>query len=112
MQIKNLKLMIVIYLLQVLDAIFKTSIKGISPSLTARDFSVISNYLTQASQNIDNIPDWGANEYILINSKELYIPRVIEAFQNWSKDNQQKKISCTFIALTLIIICYDLPLKS
>lgn len=74
-----------------LDAIFKTSVKGISPSLTARDFSVISNYLTQASQNIDNIPDWGANEYILINSKELYIPRVIEAFQNWSKDNQQSR---------------------
>ena len=74
-----------------LDAIFKTSAKGIASPLSQKDFPIISNFLLGVSQNIDNIPDWGSNEYILINSRDLYIPRVIEAFQNWSQDNQQSR---------------------
>lgn len=74
-----------------LEAIFKTTVKGISPPLSSQDYSVVSSFLRKTAQNIDRIPDWGANEYILINNKELYLPRVIEAFQNWTKENQQTR---------------------
>lgn len=74
-----------------LDAIFTTSTKRIASSLSQKDFPIISNFLSGVAQNINNIPDWGPNEYILINSHELYIPRVIEAFQSWTQENQQSR---------------------
>ncbi|KAB8039732.1 hypothetical protein GCL60_05575 [Silvanigrella paludirubra] len=74
-----------------LDAIFKTNTKGIAAPLSQKDFPIISNFLASASQNIDRIPDWGLNEYILINNKESYIPRLIDAFQNWTHENQQSR---------------------
>ncbi len=74
-----------------LDAIFKTNTKGIASPLSQKDFPIISTFLSGVAQNINIIPDWGSNEYILINSRELYIPRVIEAFQNWTQENQQSR---------------------
>ncbi|APJ03081.1 hypothetical protein [Silvanigrella aquatica] len=74
-----------------LDAIFKTNPKGIAAPLTAKDFPIISKYLGNVAQNIDNVPDWGTNEFLLINNQDLYIPRVIEAFQNWTSENQQSR---------------------
>ncbi|KAB8029801.1 hypothetical protein [Fluviispira multicolorata] len=76
---------------QGLDAIFKTKSKDISPSISQKDFQVISSYLSGVSQNIDAVPNWGPNEYILINNQTLYIPRTVEAFQNWTQENQQSR---------------------
>ncbi|BBH53823.1 hypothetical protein [Fluviispira sanaruensis] len=76
---------------QGLEAIFKTKSKEISPSITQKDFPIISNFLTGVSQNIDAVPEWAPNQYILINNKNLYIPRTIDAFQNWTLENQQTR---------------------
>lgn len=56
-----------------------------------KDFSIISNFLAGISQNIETVPEWDPNEYVLINSYGLYIPRVVDAFQNWSLENQQSR---------------------
>ncbi|WP_186647276.1 hypothetical protein [Fluviispira vulneris] len=76
---------------QGLEAIFKTKSKDISPSITQKDFPIISNFLAGVSQNIDAVPEWGPNQFILINNKNLYIPRTIDAFQNWTLENQQTR---------------------
>jgi hypothetical protein len=81
-----------------LDAIFKTSPKSIPAALSQKDFSKISKYLLEISKNVDSVPDWGANEYILINHEELYVPRTVEAFQNWTQENPQSR----FLAHILI----------
>ncbi len=74
-----------------LDAIFKTNEKSIATPLSSSDFPIISQFLTNVAENIDNVPDWGANELLLINKKDLYIPRAVEAFQQWSKTKQQSR---------------------
>lgn len=74
-----------------LDAIFKTGTKRATPPLSQNDFKIISNYLKGISSNINKIPEWNSNEYILINNKESYIPKAIHAFQDWTEENQQTR---------------------
>ena len=75
-----------------LDAIFNLdNSKKIPPPLNQHNYNDISDYLTEVSKNINTIPNWHPNEYMLIANKNYYTAKVVDAFQNWTGSYPQNR---------------------
>lgn len=82
-----------------LDAIFNLdNTKKIKPPLNNLDYLSISNYLSEVALNVNKVPNWQPNQYILISNKNFYAAKVADAFQNWTESN----ISSRFFAHILL----------
>ncbi len=75
-----------------LDAIFKaeSSKKTLQP-LSFSDFQQASGFLKGISQNLEAIPRWHPNQYLLISAGEGGVQKSIYAFQNWVIENPQNR---------------------
>jgi hypothetical protein len=74
-----------------LEAIFKSDQSSLVQSVSEGDYSKMSELLEGLEQESDSIPDWRANEIAIINSRKVYLPRLMDGFQKWMKDNSQSR---------------------
>ncbi|NBW81540.1 hypothetical protein EBR21_07280, partial [bacterium] len=74
-----------------LEAIFKSEQSAIVQSVSDGDFSKMSEMLEGLELESDSIPDWRANEIAVINSRKVYLPRLVDGFQKWMKENSQSR---------------------
>ena len=72
-----------------LEAIFKSDSSNDASSLSEGDFQKMGLLLEGLERNFDSIPDWRANEISVVSSNSHYLPRLIDSFQRWTKDNTQ-----------------------
>ncbi|MEY4066688.1 MAG: hypothetical protein RIR26_2896, partial [Pseudomonadota bacterium] len=72
-----------------LEAIFKSE-KGMTTSaMSEGDFSRLGGLLEGLERSSDSVPDWRANEMAVISSQDYYLPRLLDSFQRWLKENSQ-----------------------
>lgn len=74
-----------------LQAIFKQQERQISPPVLENDYKELSSILGEVSKNLDRVPEWNANEYVLIDPQNQYVPMAIEAFKKWTLDNNKER---------------------
>lgn len=74
-----------------LEAIFKNEQSSLVQSISDNDFSRFAEMLEGLELQSDSVPDWRANELAVINSNKVYLPRVVDGFQKWIKDNNQAR---------------------
>lgn len=74
-----------------LEAIFKSE-KGMNTSaMTEGDFSRLGDLLEGLERSSDSVPDWRANEMSVVSSRDAYLPRLLDSFQRWIKENSQAR---------------------
>lgn len=59
--------------------------------MSESDFSKMSEMLEGLERESDAIPDWRANEIAIINNRSQYLPRLVDSYQRWIKDNSQSR---------------------
>lgn len=74
-----------------LQAIFKQQEKQIPLPLMASDYFHLSKVLSEASKNLDQIPEWNANEYLFVDPQREYVPMVLESFKRWTLENNRER---------------------
>lgn len=74
-----------------LEAIFKNEQSTSIQSMTENDFLKMSEMLEGLERSSEGIPDWKANEIAIINDRKQYLPRLIDSFQRWMKENSQTR---------------------
>jgi hypothetical protein len=74
-----------------LQAIFKQQERQISPPVLESDYKELSSLLAEVSKNLDRVPEWNSNEYVLIDPHKQYVPMAIEAFKQWTLDNSKER---------------------
>jgi hypothetical protein len=68
-----------------LEAIFASQAHQIPPPFSDVELQKLSRYSEFLAQNMGHTPDWRANQLYFLDNRFMYHPRVIDAFQNWSK---------------------------
>lgn len=74
-----------------LEAIFRDEQSSSVQSMSENDFSKMSEMLEGLERESDAIPDWRANEIAIINDRSQYLPRLVDSYQRWIKDNSQSR---------------------
>ena len=74
-----------------LDAIFQTNNAPLATAVTDSDALRTGQFLGVVAGVQQSFPDWHANELFLPDSRDLFLPRVIDNFQRWTKDNPQTR---------------------
>jgi len=72
-----------------LDAIFKSERDAKAAAVEDEDFEKMSKLLSGLENKSDAVPDWRANELSVVSAKSHYLPRLVDSFQRWSKENAQ-----------------------
>lgn len=72
-----------------LEAIFKSERGTSVAAMNENDFLKMSQMLEGLERQSDSIPDWKANELSVVSAKGPYLPRLIDSFQRWTKENNQ-----------------------
>jgi hypothetical protein len=74
-----------------LEAIFKNERDAKAAAVDDDDFEKMSRLLSGLESQSDAVPDWRANELSVVSSKSHYLPRLVDSFQRWTKDNAQAR---------------------
>lgn len=72
-----------------LEAIFTNERRKTAASLNENDLQKLSVLLEGLERKDDAIPDWRANEISVVSNQSHYLPRLLDSFQRWTKDNGQ-----------------------
>lgn len=72
-----------------LEAIFKSERDLKAAAVEDQDFEKMSELLAGLERQSDAVPDWRANELSVVNAKSHYLPRLVDSFQRWTKENAQ-----------------------
>lgn len=72
-----------------LEAIFKSERGASVAAMNENDFLKMAQMLEGLERQGDSIPDWKANELSVVSAKGPYLPRLIDSFQRWTKENSQ-----------------------
>jgi len=72
-----------------LEAIFKSERAATFSAMSEGDYSKMAELLEGLERESDAIPDWRANELSLVSAKKQYLPRLLDSFQRWTKENSQ-----------------------
>ena len=74
-----------------LEAIFKNERSLSIQAMTESDFLKMSEMLEGLERSSEGVPDWKANEIAIISDRKQYLPRLIDSFQRWMKENSQTR---------------------
>lgn len=74
-----------------LQAIFKLPNKRVFHPVQPQDEKNISSLLAETSPQMQNIPDWNADEYFFMNPAKSYVPMLVESFKQWTLSNSHER---------------------
>ncbi|MEN9810423.1 MAG: hypothetical protein RLZZ488_1990 [Pseudomonadota bacterium] len=74
-----------------LDAIFKNEQTASVQAISETEFNKMAEMLEGLERSSDAIPDWRANEIAVISDNMLYLPRLVDGFQRWMRENTQTR---------------------
>lgn len=72
-----------------LEAIFRNEQTATVQAISDNEFSKMAEMLEGLERSSDAIPDWRANEIAVISDNRLYLPRLVDGFQRWMRENTQ-----------------------
>lgn len=72
-----------------LAAIFNNDRDTKQFAMNDQDFQKMAKVLEGLERHRDAVPDWKANELLIISAKGDYLPRLVDSFHHWFDDNSQ-----------------------